>query len=285
MQQSVESVGFRLSSEQFERFRRFVHQKSGLALRAEKQQLVCSRLARRLRELGIASFDEYFELVTQHQAAELEHMLNALTTNKTSFFREAHHFDELRARVVEPYAAAQKRDKLRIWSAGCSTGEEPYSILMTVLDALPGWESEDVRLLASDLDSEVLTSAERGVYAQERTEGLEPALCERWLIEGTGAMAGQLRVRRALRERVVFRRINFVEPSWPIRTSFDAIFCRNALIYFDAETQKKIVSRLLSFLKVGGYLFLGHSESMAGVRPELRSLGRTTYRFTGDEST
>ena len=281
MNQTVESVGYKLTAEQFERFRALVHQRSGIALRPEKQQLVCSRLSRRLRELDLRTFDQYYELVMQDaQGVELEQLLNAITTNKTSFFREAHHFEELRSRVVAKVVASGTR-RLRVWSAGCSTGEEPYSILMTALDAIPNWEAADVRVLASDLDSQVLAVAERGVYAADRLDEVPPELRWRWFIEGTGDKVGQVRVRGVLRERAAFRRINFVAPSWPIRAKFDAIFCRNALIYFDSETQHRVVRRLLSYLVPGGCLFLGHSESMAGVHPELISLGRTCYRYEG----
>lgn len=286
MQTTVESAGYKLTFEQFERFRQLVYAHSGIALRPEKQQLVCSRLSKRLRELGLGTFDEYYAAVdgTPGGSPELEHLLNAITTNKTSFFREAHHFTELRTRVVEPAAerSASEPVRLRIWSAGCSTGEEPYSILMTLLDALPHWESADVRVLASDLDSEVLATGERGVYPEERVADLAPDVRKRWFVEGTGDKHGLVRVRRALRERVAFRRINFIEYPFPIQTRFDAIFCRNALIYFDSPMQQRIVESLLSYLTPGGYLFLGHSESMAGVRPDLKSLGRTTYQYSGD---
>lgn len=282
MSESVESVGYRLTSVQFDRFRALVHARSGIALRPEKQQLLCSRLAKRLRARGLRDFDDYYTLLTSAACPtdELEQFLNAVTTNKTSFFRESHHFDELRERVVAPQAR-KSSPRLRVWSAGCSTGEEPYSILMTVLDALPNYEQADVRVLASDLDSQVLAAGERGVYPRERLEELSSQLVKRWFVEGSGDKAGLIRVRRALRERVAFRRINFVEASWPIRTTFDAIFCRNALIYFEAATQREIVSRLLSYLAPGGCLFLGHSESMAGVRPDLKSLGRTSYLYLG----
>ncbi|HVZ37462.1 MAG TPA: protein-glutamate O-methyltransferase CheR, partial [Polyangiaceae bacterium] len=238
-----------------------------------------------LRELKLTSFDDYYALVTsrsQGNHPELEHLLNAITTNKTSFFRESHHFDVLRRCVVAPSAEAGGQPKLRIWSAGCSTGEEPYSILMTICEALPHWEGADVRVLASDLDSEVLATGERGVYPREHTDELPAELRRRWFIEGSGNQRALVRVRRALRERVAFRRINFVEPDWPVRVRFDAIFCRNALIYFDSETQRTVVGRLLSYLLPNGYLFLGHSESMAGARPELKSLGRTAYQYLGE---
>ncbi|MET0344340.1 MAG: protein-glutamate O-methyltransferase CheR [Polyangiales bacterium] len=281
MDQGVESVGYRLSGEQFERFRQLVHARSGIALRPEKAQLLCSRLARRLRELGLGDFDAYYARVTQDgSGVELEQLINAVTTNKTSFFREEHHFDALRDRVLAPMVKAGRR-KLRVWSAGCSTGEEPYSILITALEAIPDWARADVRVLASDIDSQVLAFGARAVYPRERFEGVPDALRRRYFIEGTGEKAGLMRVRGVLRERVAFRQINFVAPDWPVHATFDAVFCRNALIYFDIETQRKVVTRLLAYLVPGGLLCLGHSESMAGVHPGLRSLGRTTYAWEG----
>jgi len=278
---AVASVGYTLSQQQFERLRRLVYETSGIALRPEKQQMVCARLSKRLRALGMSSFDEYYALASSDRGqVELEQLLNAITTNKTSFFREAHHFDELRKLIADrPRTAEEGAPRIRVWSAGCSTGEEAYTIAMTVLEALPAGTESGLRILASDLDSDVLAVAERGVYTAERMQDLPAPLLKRWFIPGTADKAGQYRAREALREKVAFRRINFVDPIWPIHTKFDAIFCRNALIYFDGPTQREIVGRLLGFLVPGGYLFLGHSESMAGTRPELKQLGRTTYRL------
>jgi chemotaxis protein methyltransferase CheR len=282
--ENVESSGYTLSQEQFERFRQLVRAKAGIALRDEKQQLVCSRLVRRLRALSLSSFDEYYTLVQNQgeHGGELEQLLNAMTTNKTNFYREAHHFDELVRRVVKPMLVAGGSQTFRLWSAGCSSGEEVYSALMTVLDAIPSWESWDIRALASDLDTDVLAAGERGVYDAACLKEVPREVAQRWLIEGTGEQQGKVRVRRPLRERVAFRRINFIDPSWPVRARFDVVFCRNALIYFDAEVQRSIVSRLLAHLKPGGLLFLGHSESLAGVRPDLKSHGKTCYEYLGD---
>ena len=281
METGVESVGFKLSGEQFERFRQLVHARSGIALRPEKAQLVCSRLARRLRALGLGDFDAYYARVTEDASGvELEQLLNAITTNKTSFFREEHHFEVLRTRVLAPLVASGAR-KLRVWSAGCSTGEEPYSLAITACEAIPDWERADVRILASDIDSQVLAIGERGVYAAEKLEGIPDAQRRRWFIEGTGDKQGLVRVRGVLRRLVSFRQINFVAPDWPIHARFDAVFCRNALIYFDIATQKRVVARLLEYLAPGGLLCLGHSESLAGVHPALRSLGRTAYAYEG----
>jgi chemotaxis protein methyltransferase CheR len=277
----VESGGVVLTHEQFERFRALVRRHAGIALRDEKKQLVCSRLSKRLRALQIESFDEYYTLVEAEdpQGDELQKLLNAITTNKTNFFRESHHFEVM---SEELHTWSEKgQSTLRVWSAGSSTGEEAYTILMTITEALPGWESIDVRVLASDIDTNVLAVGERAVYDQRCLDDVPPQLAERWLIRGTGDKAGLVRVRRELRQRAAFRQINFVAETWPVRATFDVIFCRNALIYFDQPTQNRIVDRLLRHLRPGGLLFLGHAESMAGARADLANLGRTSYRYTG----
>ncbi|HEX5658819.1 MAG TPA: CheR family methyltransferase [Polyangiales bacterium] len=279
----VESAGYTLNGEQFERFRAFVRKKAGIALRDEKKQLVCSRLTKRLRALSLNTFDEYYTLLVREgdHGGELEQLLNVITTNKTNFYREAHHFTELVERVVKPKLDHDGTLQLRIWSAGCSSGEEIYTALWSVLDAVPGWERSDIRALASDLDTDVLATGERGVYDEACLSDVPAEIARRWLIRGSGEKGGLVRVKRALRERVRFRRINFIDPRWPVNAKFDAVFCRNALIYFDQDVQREIVSRLLSYLKPGGFLFLGHSESMAGVRPDLKSYGKTVYEHLG----
>ncbi len=278
--ESVESAGYTLTSVQFERFRELVRAKAGIALRDEKKQLVCSRLVKRLRALKLSTFDEYYGLI-KRDGGELDQFLNAMTTNKTNFYRESHHFKELVERVLQPKLDQGGPLQLRLWSAGCSSGEEVYTALMTILDAVPGWQRADIHALASDLDTDMLATGERGVYNESCLSEIPDAVAKRWIIHGTGAKRGLVRVKRALRERVSFQRINFIDPNWPIEDRFDVVFCRNALIYFDLEVQKQIVSRLLSYLRQGGLLFLGHSESMAGVRPDLKSHGKTVYEHLG----
>lgn len=286
MEEHAQNAGYELSAQQFERFQQLVRAHSGIALRPEKHQLVCSRLARRLRALALSSFDEYLALLARQgpDGEELEQLLNAITTNKTSFFREAHHFSELCEHVLKPKLQRAGAPRLRVWSAGCSTGEEPYSVVATLLQATPRWEQADIAVLASDLDTNVLAVGERGVYPAEKLDELPTAIAKRWFVHGTGDKASLIRVRKELRQRVGFRRINFIEPDWPVRTRFDAIFCRNALIYFEPPMQREIAARLLAHLEPGGLLFLGHAESMAGARPDLRSLGRTSYVYLGGGS-
>ncbi|RMH52918.1 MAG: chemotaxis protein CheR [Alphaproteobacteria bacterium] len=251
-----------------------IHALTGIVLRDHKRQMVSTRLGRRLRALGLADYDSYLALLDGPQgAAETVELINALTTNLTSFFREAHHFADLRAAVIAPRIAA-RAGRLRIWSAGCSTGEEPYSIQMTMLEAGALDRPWDYRLLATDLDSAVLARAEAGVYAADRLAGVPPAL-------RAGAFRarpdGSFEVVPALKAAVRFRRLNLLDP-WPFRGPFDAIFCRNVLIYFDAATKAALVDRFAEMLTPDGTLYLGHSESLLGDHPRLRPCGRTIYR-------
>lgn len=265
----------------FDRLRRLIKERTGISLGDNKVQLVQSRLLSRLQALELSSFEEYVERVSAaRDADELRELTNAITTNKTSFFREEHHFEALRA-VIERAAAAAARGRprtLRVWSAACSTGEEPYSIAITLLDALgaeaPRW---DVKILATDIDTDVLATGARGVYAPDRLEGVPEAVAARWFVAGKGPQAGLMRARRPLRALITWRVMNFVEVPWPVRGPFDAIFCRNVLIYFERTTQHDVVTRLVERLAVDGELYLGHSESLVGSRAGLRSLGRTAF--------
>ncbi len=275
---------FRITEREFQRFRVLVARQTGIALTDSKRQLVCSRLGKRLRHYGYATFGQYYEHLVGRdpEGEELLQMVNAITTNKTEFFREPHHFELLRSEVLPAMAiraAAGAPRRLRIWSAGCSSGEEPYSIAMTLLAAKMGiW---DARILASDIDTDVLSQGQQGVYPAERLANVPRDLRERCFSRGRGRHDGLWRVRSELRDLVVFRRINLREAAWPIRALFDCIFCRNVLIYFDRALQQEVVGRLVTHLRPGGYLFLGHSESLLGMSEGLSYLGNTVYRKAG----
>ena len=270
---------FVVTDHEFSRFTAFVHRQTGIALNETKRPLVCSRLSKRLRHYGYVRLRQYYDHLTERDPTgeELVHMVNALTTNKTEFFREAHHFALLRTDILERCATANGPRRLRVWSAGCSSGEEAYSIAFTVLDGLEDAADWDVRILASDIDTNVLALATRGVYAANRVAGVPAALQERYLLRGRGPSERLVRVRPEVTRLVTFRRINLRDEAWPIRAAFDAIFCRNVLIYFDHALQRRVVRRLAEHLKPGGHLFLGHSESLLGMGPGLRSLGKTVY--------
>lgn len=267
-----------LRAETFEAIRGIVHRVAGIRLNETKQALVVSRLNKRLAHLGCGSFDAYVEHLgrSDPDGAELRQMINCLTTNKTEFFREAHHFDFLRARVLEEARARAARGgprRLRIWSAGCSTGEEAWTIAMVVGEFLkrnPGW---DVKILASDIDTDVLAHGARATYSPPRLEDLPLALRDEWFDEASGGY----QVRDVLRRLVAFRRINFMDDPWPVRTRFDAIFCRNVTIYFDQATQDRFYRRLVRYLEPHAYLFAGHSENLSWLADVVTPVGGTVY--------
>ncbi|MFB3818740.1 MAG: protein-glutamate O-methyltransferase CheR [Candidatus Methylomirabilales bacterium] len=274
--------GYVMSRQEFAALRDLVKAHTGIALSEHKRSLVASRLGKRLRALGLTSFRDYCAYLTGEEGvAERENFVNAITTNKTDFFREPLHFEFLRSRVLPDMRAAAARTgsrRLRIWSAACSTGEEPYTIAITVREALESLAAWDVRILASDIDTQVLAQAEAGIYAAERTSGLRPDLLARHFLRGTGPRAGQVRIRPETGSLVTFRRINLLDSPWPIRTVFDCIFCRNVLIYFDKPTQRRLIGRFADYLTEDGYLFLGHSESLYGLSDRFTYLRNTIYR-------
>ncbi|MBY0461376.1 MAG: hypothetical protein K2V38_29010, partial [Gemmataceae bacterium] len=232
--------------------------------------------AKRLRALGLDSVGQYVRLLDGRPAGdpERQEFVNCLTTNKTDFFRESHHFDHLRQTFL-PQLRAAGRKRVRVWSAGCSTGEEPYTLAMVLGDECPGW---DVKILASDIDTDVLAAAERGVYDADRARGVPGDLLRRHFLRGTGANAGKVTVRPELRELIAFRQINFMAPEWPMRTRFDAIFCRNVMIYFDRDTQRRLLTRFADLLEPGGLVFLGHSESLHWLADRFAAVGNTIYQ-------
>ena len=274
-----------LSDKEFEIFRALVYAHTGISLSESKRPLLQARLTRRLRALGLATFSEYHRVLTERDSSgeELGRFVNAITTNKTDFFREPHHFRHLAEEWV-PAAKARAAQSggraIRIWSAGCSTGEEPYSIAMTIREALGTAAGWDVKILASDLDTDVLARAEAGVYSVEQAAPIPPAMLSRHFLRGRGADAGRVRVRPELRSLITFRRINFLDARWPIRGQLDIIFCRNVIIYFDRPTKQRVLQRFLGLLKDDGLLILGHSESVYGLLDGVKHLGNTMYRRT-----
>lgn len=260
---------------EFAFFRDLIHARTGIALKDCKRSLVAARLARRLRELGLDSFSDYRRFLegSDPSGTELGLMINCITTNKTSFFREEEHFAILKDHIL---AADHARQKVyRIWSSACSTGEEPYSIAIAALAASRPME---VRILASDLDTEVLTRAQQAVYPIDSLDEMDDALKRRYFLRGCGECAGRVLVKLEVRALVTFRHINLVEEPWAIRTHFDAIFCRNVIIYFDRETQRRLFGRLTQYLAPGGLLFVGHSETLYWLDELLVPLDHSVYR-------
>ena len=263
---------FEFTAADFERVRKLIHEHAGIALSGAKQDMVYSRLARRLRAVGDKTFAQYLARLERGDRREWETFINALTTNLTSFFREGHHFETL----AQHLAKIAERRTVRIWCSAASTGEEPYSIAMTAVDAFNSF-TPPVSILASDLDTSVLAQGEAGVYPQERVDKLPRETVARFFQKGANAQAGMVRVRPELQRLIAFKRINLLEASWPVQGPLDAIFCRNVMIYFDKPTQYRILQRFLPLLREDGLLFAGHSESFLHAGDLFRPLGRTVY--------
>jgi len=267
---------YTITDEEFERFRSLVYRESGISLNDGKKSLVVSRLSNRLRTLGLKTFHDYFEHVATETAGdEFTQMLDCISTNKTDFFREPRHFQFLRERIL-PSLEAQKR--IRIWSSACSSGEEPYTIAMTLYDGVATPLQWDCKVLASDLSTRVLTQAASGVYEEERLRELSPEIVPRHFLKGSGAQAGMVRVKPHLSDMILFQRINLMDERYPIKTPLDVIFCRNVMIYFDRPTQEALVNKFHRYLKPGGHLFIGHSESLQWVEHPFQSVAPTIYR-------
>jgi chemotaxis protein methyltransferase CheR len=262
---------FPFSAEQFRAISERVYQFSGIRLPDAKREMVYARLTRRLRSLGIASFDDYVRFL-ELEPAEWEHCTNALTTNVTSFYREEHHF-----RILGEYAAEYAdAEPFRVWSAGCSTGEEPYTIAMCLTDSLP---HANFTVLATDLDTQVLASARQAVYPLQSVLRLPEARQKRFFLRGSGRHEGQARVRREIAAHVEFMRLNLMDAQWPVQPGLDAIFCRNVMIYFDKETQRRLVERFAKLLKPAGLFFAGHAESLLDQGRHFRLRGQTVYQL------
>lgn len=263
---------FELSDADFARARSLIRRFAGITLGETKRALVYGRLVPLLRARDLHRVADYLDLV-EARADERQHFVNALTTNVTDFFREKHHFDELRTRILP--RLYQRGGPIRIWSAGCSTGEEPYSIALTVLSTPPPSGCE-VRILAADLDTQVVAKASEGIYPLHRLEPVSAEHKQLGFFRGRGRFEGQARVRPEVQALITFKQLNLMEP-WPMKGLFDVIFCRNVLIYFDEPTRRQVIDRFVAQLQPGGALFLGHSESMMGLHPQLVSAGRTLF--------
>jgi chemotaxis protein methyltransferase CheR len=266
----------------FVKFQTLIQQRTGIHLRDGKHVMLASRLIRRLRHHGVASFSEYYGLLTHAEspASEMVDFINCVTTNKTSFFRESHHFDFLANTLLPEMKKAGTSREIRIWSAACSTGEEPYSIAIALLEALRRIGSTwDVNIVASDIDTAVLGKAQRGVYPIDALATIETAAHARYFLRGKGDASSQVKVKPELAGHIQFKRINLIETAWPIEGLFDGIFFRNALIYFDQPTQNLFLRKMLRHLRPGGYLFLGHSEHVPWLSDAVEPLSQTIYRM------
>jgi chemotaxis protein methyltransferase CheR len=268
-----------LGDVEFQFLRDFVYRHCGIALSEQKRQLVQGRLLRRLRALGLKEFASYCELLRKDPDAELGELASVISTNVTAFFREMHHYDLLVEQLLPHWLEEKKHGgRLRIWSAGCATGEEPYALAMVLAEALERTGSHvDARILATDLSPQALEHAQAGMYALERMEGVSTERRRRWFLRGEGQYEGYACVHQRLRDLVTIQPLNLLH-DWPMRGPFDAIFCRNVVIYFDKPTKQRLFERYAGLLAPGGYLFLGHSESMHGLSDAFDLVGRTVYR-------
>ncbi len=266
---------FHFTAQDFQRVCKLIYDHAGISLNASKQELVYSRLSRRLRATGIKTFGEYLKLLEQNDAREWEAFANSLTTNLTSFFREHHHFPLL----AEQLKKIGNAHPIVIWCSASSTGEEPYSIAMTAVDAFNSF-TPPVKIIATDLDTNVLDTARQGMYALDRVEKLDEAQLKRFFFKGTGAQQGFVKVRPELQNMITFRKLNLLDASWPIREKVDVIFCRNVMIYFDKDTQLAILKKMAPLLRADGLLYAGHSENFYQAEAYFKLRSKTVYELS-----
>jgi chemotaxis protein methyltransferase CheR len=263
---------FHFTTADFEQVRKLIYAHAGISLAPIKQDMVYSRLARRLRALDLSNFQDYLDyLQSGDNEAEWETFVNSLTTNLTSFFREAHHFD-----ILQNHLQSLPHRPLRIWCSAASTGEEPYSLAMTACEAFDSM-TPPVEIIASDIDTNVLATAQKGVYPIDRVSKLDTARLRRFFLRGSGMQEGYVRVRPELQKLLTFTRINLLDPKLAVHGPFDALFCRNVMIYFDKPTQYAILKKFVPLLRDEGLLFAGHSESFLHAADLFHGLGRTVY--------
>lgn len=269
---------FHFTDNDFRRIQGLVSEHTGISLSDAKKDMVYGRLSRRLRALDIEKFQDYCSLLEDEHEDELIQFTNAITTNLTSFFREPHHFEHL-AKTVLPMLAKKNAHtkKIRIWSSGCSTGEEPYTIAMTVLENMSGLHGWDIKILATDLDSNVVETAKNGIYTQERVNGISKTQLNKWFRKGSGEHSEKVRVANELKNIITFKQLNLMH-EWPMAGLFDIIFCRNVVIYFDKPTQKILFNRYFDLMAEEGHLFIGHSESLYRVSDKFSLIGNTIYQ-------
>jgi len=273
---------FLFTERDFKEIAALVYNACGIVLGEHKREMVYSRIARRIRERKLTDFSTYLAYLNSHKDQEFDAFINALTTNLTSFFRESHHFDYLKKQLVPALLVQNKNSRrVRIWSAGCSTGEEPYSLAMALHELFPSnW---DVKILATDLDSNVLKKAHTGVYSAANVNGLDDALLKRWFLKSKDGES--YKVKPKLQQLISFKRLNLLQ-DWPMKGPFDLILCRNVVIYFDKDTKDLLFKRYAKILAPHGHLFLGHSETMGKEEhTEFKNLGKTMYQKAADART
>lgn len=267
-----------LSEADFRYIKGLIDEHAGIQITEQKRSMVLGRLAKRVRTLQLPSITAYCDLLRKAPERELSELISALTTNVTAFFRESHHFSFLAERIIPDLLLRNRSTRrIRIWSAGCSSGEEPYSIAMTVLEALPAGQSWDFKVLATDLDQQIIEIGREGLYRREKLDPIPVQRRRRWFRGGSGLQADRVWVGEELREHVRFVPLNLMG-HWPMKGPFDVIFCRNVIIYFDKSRKERLIGRFANMLPAGGHLFIGHSESLHGLTDQFRPIGKTIYR-------
>ena len=270
---------FDFSPADFDRIRKMICKHAGISLAPGKQSMVYSRLVRRLRARGFKRFSDYLDSLGNDRDPEWQEFVNALTTNLTSFYREAHHFPILSDHLLK----LKNKSTIDVWCSAASTGEEPYTIAITAMEALKSM-TPPVRVVATDIDTKVLAHARAGVYKQEQVEKIPPDILKRYFLKGTGVQEGFVRVRPEVQKLVTFKTLNLLEPMWSLTPGFDAIFCRNVMIYFEKDVQLQILKRFAPLLTPGGLLFAGHSENFAMARDYFRLKGKTVYEVLAEKA-
>ncbi|HQO04074.1 MAG TPA: protein-glutamate O-methyltransferase CheR [Spirochaetota bacterium] len=265
-----------LNEKDFNLFREVIYRESGINLSPMKKALVQSRLMRRMRELQIRDFNEYYEYLNENYDDERIHLINCITTNKTDFFREAGHFDYMKNEVLPRYVK-ENRKSIRIWSAGCSTGEEPYTIAISLLEFFKDKTLPDIKILATDIDTKVLETAMEGTYKEETVKVVDREVLRRYALKGVGKNAGYYRMKDSVKKMIYFKRLNLLADTFPLKNKFDIIFCRNVVIYFDRNSQVKLFKQFYNYLNNDGYLFIGHSETLTSVSNLFQFRGRSVY--------
>lgn len=267
-----------LDDTSFKRFRDIIYEESGIKLNESKRALMQSRLMKRLRELGMDGYRDYYGYLMDNYRDEIVNLINAITTNKTDFFRESKHFDYMTGELLPEFVKSGKNE-LKIWSAGCSTGEEPYSIAITAHRFFENRKAPEIRILATDIDTQVLNRGRAGIYkAEDIFEVVDIPTAKRYFQKGTDENEGFLRVKEFIRRMVFFRRLNLLDASFPMKGKFDIIFCRNVIIYFDRESQKRLFANFHRHLADDGYLFVGHSETLTGITDRFIFIRNTIYK-------
>ncbi len=274
---NFEEKEFPFTDKDFYFIQNLVGERTGIVLSDVKRTMVYSRIVRRIRKCGVSGFSEYCNLLKDGDESELIEFTNAITTNLTSFFREKHHFEYLKNTVLPELEKKKLDKKIRIWSAGCSSGEEPYSIAMTVQDYFHNKSGWDIKILASDLDYEMVERAASGIYKEDRVTGLDKKHLSNYVKKGKGDLAGSVKMDKSLMDMITFKQLNLLH-DWPMKGPFDFMFCRNVVIYFNKDTQKVLFDRYAGLLPENAPLFIGHSESLFKVTKKFKLIGQTIYR-------